>query len=49
MLPVGNNVEANGAAPLVVINQLAPIYVSFSVPDRYLNRSERSARSARCP
>ncbi len=36
MLPVGNNVEANGAAPLVVINQLAPIYVSFSVPDRYL-------------
>ena len=37
MLPVGNNVEANGTAPLVVINQLAPIYVSFSVPDRYLN------------
>lgn len=38
MLPVGNNVEANGTAALVVINQLAPIYVSFSVPDRYLNQ-----------
>ncbi len=37
MRPGGNHVEANGAAPLVVINQLAPIYVSFSVPDRYLN------------
>ena len=27
----GNTVEANGATPLVTINQLAPIFVSFSV------------------
>ena len=28
--------RANDTAPLVVINQVAPIYVSFSVPGRYL-------------
>ena len=32
----GDLVRANDTAPLVVINQLAPIYVSFSVPGRYL-------------
>jgi multidrug efflux system membrane fusion protein len=37
ILPVGNNVKANDAAALVVINQLAPIQVGFAVPDRYLN------------
>jgi multidrug efflux system membrane fusion protein len=37
MLPLGNNVKANDTGSLVVINQLAPIYVTFSVPDRYLN------------
>jgi multidrug efflux system membrane fusion protein len=32
----GDLVRANDTAPLVVINQVAPIYVSFSVPGRYL-------------
>jgi membrane fusion protein, multidrug efflux system len=36
-LPVGNNVVANDTGPLVVINQVAPIYVSFAVPERYLH------------
>ena len=33
---VGDLVRANDTAPLLVINQLLPIYVSFSVPGRYL-------------
>jgi multidrug efflux system membrane fusion protein len=32
----GDLLRANDTAPLVVINQVAPIYVSFSVPGRYL-------------
>ena len=33
---VGDLVRANDTTPLVVINQVAPIYVTFSVPGRYL-------------
>lgn len=33
---VGDMVRANDTAPLVIINQLAPIYVTFSVPGRFL-------------
>jgi multidrug efflux system membrane fusion protein len=33
---VGDIVRANDTAPMVVINQVAPIYVTFSVPGRYL-------------
>ena len=32
----GDLVRANDTTPLVVINQVSPIYVSFSVPGRYL-------------
>ncbi|MEP6918444.1 MAG: efflux RND transporter periplasmic adaptor subunit [Acidobacteriota bacterium] len=32
----GDLVRANDAAPLVVINQVAPVYVTFSIPGRYL-------------
>lgn len=32
----GDLVRANDTVPLVVINQVAPIYVTFSVPGRYL-------------
>jgi membrane fusion protein, multidrug efflux system len=32
----GNLVKANDTAPLLVLNQLAPIYVSFALPQRYL-------------
>src|SRR3989442_1423289 len=32
----GNVIKANDDNPLVVINQVQPIYVSFSVPEQYL-------------
>src|SRR6478752_5390235 len=32
----GDLVRANDTTPLVIINQVAPIYVTFSVPGRYL-------------
>lgn len=37
----GNLVTANGAAPLVIINQIRPIAVSFSVPQQYLDDIQR--------
>jgi multidrug efflux system membrane fusion protein len=37
MLSAGNLVKANDTVAMVVINQLTPIYVSVSVPERYLN------------
>jgi multidrug efflux system membrane fusion protein len=33
---LGNTVRSGDAAPLVTLNQLRPIYVAFSVPERYL-------------
>lgn len=33
----GNVVKANPDNPIVVINRIQPIYVNFSVPERYLN------------
>jgi multidrug efflux system membrane fusion protein len=33
----GNLVRVNDGAPLVVINQISPIYVTFSVPEQYLS------------
>ena len=38
---VGDLVRANDTTPLVVINQLAPIYVTFAVPGRYLSDIRR--------
>lgn len=37
----GDLVRANDTAPLLVINQLAPIYVGFSVPGRFLGDIRR--------
>jgi membrane fusion protein, multidrug efflux system len=37
LLQVGNVVKANDTQALVVINQVAPIYVSFAVPEQYLS------------
>jgi membrane fusion protein, multidrug efflux system len=37
LLHAGNLVSANSDNPLVVINQIAPIFVSFGVPERYLD------------
>ncbi len=36
LVQVGNVVKGNDDNPMVVINQVHPIYVSFSVPERYL-------------
>jgi multidrug efflux system membrane fusion protein len=44
---VGNLVKANDVPILVVINQVNPIYVSFSVPQQYL--AEIRARMASSP
>ena len=37
MLQMGNMVKANDINPLVVINQVQPIYVSFAVPEQRLS------------
>ncbi|HUI93565.1 MAG TPA: efflux RND transporter periplasmic adaptor subunit [Chitinivibrionales bacterium] len=42
----GNLVTANGASPLVTVNQIAPIYVRFSVPEANLEEVRRDARAA---
>lgn len=36
MIQLGNMVKANDAAPLVVINQVSPIYLNFAVPEQHL-------------
>jgi len=38
---VGDLIRANDTTPLVVINQLSPIYVAFSVPGRFLADVQR--------
>jgi multidrug efflux system membrane fusion protein len=38
LVNTGNLVKGNDTQPLVVITQLKPIYVTFSVPERYLAR-----------
>jgi multidrug efflux system membrane fusion protein len=40
-LHVGDLVRANDTTPLLVINQMSPIYVGFSVPGRYLGDIRR--------
>lgn len=46
LLREGNLVPVNGSTPLVIINQIRPIAVSFSVPQKYLDDIQRfSARS----
>jgi multidrug efflux system membrane fusion protein len=47
LLQAGNLVKANDANPLIVINQVKPIYVSFAVPEQAL--AEIRARLAAGP
>jgi len=42
----GNVVKANDTGPLVTINQISPIYVSFAVPEQYLENIRRAMGSA---
>lgn len=44
----GNLVAANGN-PVVVINQLTPIWVSFNAPEQYLTQIRRSAGQGKLP
>jgi membrane fusion protein, multidrug efflux system len=44
----GNLVGANGN-PLVVINQLTPIWVSFNAPEQYLTEIRRNASQRKLP
>ncbi len=41
LLHPGNLVKANDENPLVIINQIAPIFVTFGVPERYLGEISR--------
>jgi multidrug efflux system membrane fusion protein len=46
MVNVGNLVRANDQTPLVVINQVTPIYVSFAFPEALLSGPARSRSRA---
>ena len=41
MLQIGNMVKANDTNPLVIINQVRPIYVNFAVPEQNLSAIRR--------
>jgi membrane fusion protein, multidrug efflux system len=42
----GNLVKANDSNALLVLNQIAPIYVSFALPQRYLGRVRNASQAA---
>lgn len=45
----GATVNANGTPVLVVINQVSPLYVTFSVPQQYLGQIKQSMAHAKLP
>ena len=45
----GNLVKANDTVSLVVINQIAPVYVSFAVPEQYLNPIRKYMAAGKLP
>ncbi len=45
----GNLVKANGDNALVVINQIAPIFVSFGVPEQHLAAIRRGSSTRKLP
>ncbi len=47
LVQTGNLVMANDTAALVVINQVSPIYVSFSVPEQHLEEIRKHMMSQR--
>jgi multidrug efflux system membrane fusion protein len=46
--PAGNLVKANDTNPLVTINQIVPVYASFSVPEQHIPTSGDVWRLAWC-
>ncbi|MBI2421968.1 MAG: efflux RND transporter periplasmic adaptor subunit [Candidatus Hydrogenedentes bacterium] len=45
----GDLVSANASAPLVVITQTQPMYVSFTLPERYLNQLREGMAAGAVP
>jgi membrane fusion protein, multidrug efflux system len=41
MVQLGNVVKANPDTPIVTINQISPIYVTFTIPEQYLGDVKR--------
>jgi multidrug efflux system membrane fusion protein len=42
LVDIGNLVQASSATPLVIVTQIKPIYVTFTVPERDLDRIRRA-------
>ncbi|HEX9256135.1 MAG TPA: efflux RND transporter periplasmic adaptor subunit [Candidatus Angelobacter sp.] len=49
LVHLGNVVKANDTPPLVVINQVKPIYVNFAVPEQYLADIKRYMAAGNLP
>jgi multidrug efflux system membrane fusion protein len=49
LLHAGNLVRANGDDPLVVINQVTPIFVTFGIPERQLGAVTQRGTGRRLP
>jgi multidrug efflux system membrane fusion protein len=43
----GNLIKANDTTPLLVLNQIAPIYVSFALPQRFLGNIHAAAAAGK--
>jgi membrane fusion protein, multidrug efflux system len=42
LVDIGNLIEANSATPLVVVTQIKPIYVTFTIPEAGLHKIRRT-------
>ena len=49
MIQLGNLVKANDTTSLVLINQVAPVYLSFAVPEQYLPEIRKYMAAGRIP
>lgn len=49
LIHLGNLVKANDTQPLVVINQLSPIFVSFDVPEKFLPSINKRLAQGKIP
>jgi multidrug efflux system membrane fusion protein len=45
----GNFVRTDADTPLITINEVTPVFVSFGVPDRYLQQVRRGVRNSPLP
>jgi multidrug efflux system membrane fusion protein len=49
LVDIGNLVQASAAMPLVVVTQIKPIYVTFTIPERDLDRVRQAMAEHRLP